>query len=349
VRWSRNSYRCYLTAAFKGWLWRVPAITKITVLQILLTPVTMGMTIAYLVFSRVELTEIGIIAPVLWLVLTRGIRGISHLRRHPQEILLLPVVVLVVIFIALPIKAFALVTMNKQGWLTRSANSLGGDGQTSTTLEAAASPAEPALGVPAGRAARSSTPRHVSRSPHDPRALPGPQPRRSNRHGSPAARSAAGARRGDGGFSCRHRGENRRDRRGGHRRGRRVRRGPGQRVRGGPYRGTPADRRRLDGGLHPLGLRHRRRTPGAAHGRDLHHRPARPGGALHPAGARRSGARCRAAGVRRLLPDLLAPGHRSRRDPAHPRRQRTVRPPRQHRRELRLDRLDRRRPGRRRR
>lgn len=151
VRWSRNSYRCYLTAAFKGWLWRVPAITKITVLQILLTPVTMGMTIAYLVFSRVELTEIGIIAPVLWLVLTRGVRGISHLRQHPQEILLLPVVVLVVIFIALPIKAFALVTMNKQGWLTRSANSLGGDGQTSTTLEAAASPAEPALGVPAGR------------------------------------------------------------------------------------------------------------------------------------------------------------------------------------------------------
>ena len=141
VRWSRNSYRCYLTAAFKGWLWRVPVITKITVLQILLTPVTMGMTIAYLLFSRVELTQIGIIAPLLWLILTRGIRGISHLRRHPQEIVILPVVVLVVIFIALPIKVFALVTMNKQGWLTRSANALGGDGQTSGTLTAAAAPA----------------------------------------------------------------------------------------------------------------------------------------------------------------------------------------------------------------
>ena len=151
VRWSRNSYRCYLTAAFKGWLWRVPVITKITVLQILLTPLTMGMTIVYLLFSRVELTEIGIVAPLLWLILTRGVRGVSHLRKHPQEILLLPVVVLVVIFIALPIKAFALVTMNKQGWLTRSADALGGDGQTSATLEGAATPAEPALLVSASQ------------------------------------------------------------------------------------------------------------------------------------------------------------------------------------------------------
>ena len=46
VRWSRNSYRCYLTAIWKGWLWRVPFVTKITVLQILLTPVTMGVTSA---------------------------------------------------------------------------------------------------------------------------------------------------------------------------------------------------------------------------------------------------------------------------------------------------------------
>src|SRR5699024_935993 len=63
VRWSRNSYRCYLTAAFKGWLWRVPVITKITVLQILITPLTMGMTIAYLLLSRVDLTQVGILAP----------------------------------------------------------------------------------------------------------------------------------------------------------------------------------------------------------------------------------------------------------------------------------------------
>ncbi|GAB2460353.1 cellulose synthase/poly-beta-1,6-N-acetylglucosamine synthase-like glycosyltransferase [Conyzicola lurida] len=136
VRWSRNSYRCYLTAIAKGWLWKTPFVTKVTVLQILLTPLTMGLTIAYIVMSRLDFTVIGITATAVWLLLTRGIRGFSHLKRHPQEIFLLPVVALVVILIALPIKLYAFVTMNKQGWLTRHADTVGGDGQTARTLVA---------------------------------------------------------------------------------------------------------------------------------------------------------------------------------------------------------------------
>ena len=138
VRWSRNSYRCYLTAIAKGWLWRVPFVTKVTVLQILLTPVTMGMTLAYLIFARLELTPIGITATVAWLLLGRGIRGFSHLRRHPRDLLILPLMALTVIFIALPVKLFAFVTMNKQGWLTRHADQVGGDGQAASSLVAAA-------------------------------------------------------------------------------------------------------------------------------------------------------------------------------------------------------------------
>jgi N-acetylglucosaminyltransferase len=134
VRWSRNSYRCYLTAMAKGWLWRVPFITKVTVLQILLTPVTMGMTLFYLIFVRLDLTAVGIGATAAWLLLGRAIRGWSHLRRNPRDILILPVVALTVIFIALPIKFFAFITMNKQGWLTRHADQIGGEGQASRTL-----------------------------------------------------------------------------------------------------------------------------------------------------------------------------------------------------------------------
>ncbi|MER6958959.1 MULTISPECIES: glycosyltransferase family 2 protein [unclassified Streptomyces] len=134
VRWSRNSYRCYLTALYKGWLWRVPLVTKITVLQILLTPVTMGMALGYLLFSRLELTGRGVVLVLIWLLVGRGIRGYSHLRRHPQEVLLLPVLALVVIMISLPIKLFAFVTMNKQGWLTRTSDSVGGEGQNSASL-----------------------------------------------------------------------------------------------------------------------------------------------------------------------------------------------------------------------
>ena len=135
VRWSRNSYRCYLTAIGKGWLWRVPFVTKITVLQILITPLTMGLSMFYLLFNRLDFTTLGIVAAGAWLLLGRGIRGSSNLRRNPGDILLLPLVALVVVFVALPIKTYAFVTMNKQGWLTRHADQVGGDGQNAATLD----------------------------------------------------------------------------------------------------------------------------------------------------------------------------------------------------------------------
>ncbi len=135
VRWSRNSYRCYLTAIGTGWLWRVPFITKVTVLQILLTPVTMGLTMFYLIFNRLDFTVLGVSAALCWLLLGRGIRGISHLRRHPRDILILPVLAFAVILVALPIKLYAFATMNKQGWLTRHADQIGGDGQDAVSLE----------------------------------------------------------------------------------------------------------------------------------------------------------------------------------------------------------------------
>ncbi|MCB2413290.1 glycosyltransferase [Demequina sp. TTPB684] len=134
VRWSRNSYRCYLTAIAKGWLWKVPFVTKVTVLQILLTPVTMGLTLAYVVLSRFEPTWNGLAVVAAWLLVGRGVRGFSHLRRHPADVFLLPLYALVVIFVALPIKLYAFATMNKQGWLTRTADQIGGEGQTSRSI-----------------------------------------------------------------------------------------------------------------------------------------------------------------------------------------------------------------------
>ena len=71
-----------------------------------------------------------------WLMAGRFVRSISHLWRHPADILLLPLVTLVVILISLPIKLYAFVTMNKQGWLTRNQDQIGGEGQTSASLGA---------------------------------------------------------------------------------------------------------------------------------------------------------------------------------------------------------------------
>lgn len=134
IRWSRNSYRCYTTAMWKGWLWHQPFITQLTVIQNVLTPVTMGVSLLYLWFAvgRASATLAALL--VAWVFVGRAIRGLSHLREHPRDLLIVPIVVPVVILIALPIKLYAFITMNRQGWLTRDANSVGGEGQASGSL-----------------------------------------------------------------------------------------------------------------------------------------------------------------------------------------------------------------------
>jgi hyaluronan synthase len=136
IRWSRNSYRCYLTAAWQGWLWRVPFISQLTVMQILLTPVTMFAAVYYLVMAAVApQTSRALELALVWLLLGRAIRSASHLRRRPRDIWLLPLVTVVIMVVALPIKLYALFTMNKQGWLTRHSEQIGGEAQTESSLE----------------------------------------------------------------------------------------------------------------------------------------------------------------------------------------------------------------------
>lgn len=140
VRWSRNSYRCYITAIRNGWIFRVPFVSQLTVMQILFTPVSMLIYLAYVfhaLTAPAPLLAFGL--ALLWMLAGRAIRGLSHLWRRPEDIVILPLVVAVVALVALPIKTYALFTMNKQGWLTRSADTIGGEGQTEASLHAAPS------------------------------------------------------------------------------------------------------------------------------------------------------------------------------------------------------------------
>jgi N-acetylglucosaminyltransferase len=134
MRWSRNSYRCYVTAAWKGWLWRQPLITQITVLQILLTPITMCTAIVFTGLAFVSKPGWVAVAYLGWVVLGRGIRGFSHLREQPGDLAILPLIVVMTAVVSLPIKLAALFTMNRQGWLTRHHDQVGGDGQDSASL-----------------------------------------------------------------------------------------------------------------------------------------------------------------------------------------------------------------------
>ncbi|MGK5111919.1 glycosyltransferase [Geodermatophilus sp. CPCC 205506] len=142
VRWSRNSYRCYLTAAWNGWLWRVPLVSQVTVLQILLTPVTMFAAVYYVVAAGASGRGWQALSLALaWVVLGRAIRSTSHLRRRPSDVLILPLVAVVIALVALPIKTYALFTMNKQGWLTRRSDLTGGEAQDEASLSPATAPA----------------------------------------------------------------------------------------------------------------------------------------------------------------------------------------------------------------
>jgi hyaluronan synthase len=119
IRWSRNSYRCYLTALSQGWLWRQPFITQVTVLQILLTPISMGATVWYGTRWISQGGWVAVAIVLAWAVTGRALRAMSHLMENPREIVLAPLVAVTIAVIALPIKFWAALTMNKQGWLTR--------------------------------------------------------------------------------------------------------------------------------------------------------------------------------------------------------------------------------------
>jgi Glycosyltransferase like family 2 len=121
VRWSRNSYRAYLTAVAQGWLWRQPLITQVTALQVLVTPLSMGAAVFYTVNWAVGGGWVAAATALVWVVAGRALRGFSHLRENPRDVAIAPVMAVVVAVIALPIKVWAGISMNRQGWLTRTA------------------------------------------------------------------------------------------------------------------------------------------------------------------------------------------------------------------------------------
>jgi N-acetylglucosaminyltransferase len=134
IRWSRNSYRCYLTAIRTGWLWQQPVVTQVTVLQILATPLSMTGALLFLTINVVAAHWPFVVLGVGWLLGGRAIRGISHLREHPRDVIYLPIIVAATIMVALPIKAYAFATMTRDSWLTRSSDRSGGEAQSEASL-----------------------------------------------------------------------------------------------------------------------------------------------------------------------------------------------------------------------
>ncbi len=135
VRWSRNSYRCYLRALGRGWLWRQPVITSVSVIQNLLGPFTLALATMFLIVELARHRWGLALLAWSWLLLGRAIKGVGHLFSEPSTLLYIPLITAVFIVVMIPVKFYALVTMNVQGWITRREDAGVAEGQSSSTLE----------------------------------------------------------------------------------------------------------------------------------------------------------------------------------------------------------------------
>lgn len=153
LRWSRNSYRCYLRAVFRGWLFHQPAITIVSVLQGLVAPLslTIGFVFVGLAIARGDLLAIGVWTA--WIFTGRGIRAIDHLREQPRNIVLLPLMTVIILFAMTALKYYTFFTMNRQAWITRRQDRGVAEGQSIGSLNEGLNAALIHIGDPAPAAA----------------------------------------------------------------------------------------------------------------------------------------------------------------------------------------------------
>lgn len=115
LRWTRNSHNSDLVSLFDGWAWRHPYLAFymidrfISTFTLFLGPIFLGISIYYHQFT------ITLAIFTLWMV-GRGIKILPHLRRHPEDVTLIPIFVAVNFLMAL-IKLYALITIREQKWI----------------------------------------------------------------------------------------------------------------------------------------------------------------------------------------------------------------------------------------
>lgn len=117
LRWTRNSWRSDLRALASHWPYRYPIFVG-HLLDRLMQPFTLLLSPIYFVTSLVLGHWLVAAIIVAWWLVSRTVRLLGRLRRQPRDVLLLPHYIVVTFIIAL-LKLYALVTLNRQGWITR--------------------------------------------------------------------------------------------------------------------------------------------------------------------------------------------------------------------------------------
>jgi cellulose synthase/poly-beta-1,6-N-acetylglucosamine synthase-like glycosyltransferase len=117
IRWSRNTFRSDLRALWQGWVWKHPYLATILIDKTI-APFTL-LVGPFVFFTALFLGNWKLVlALIIWLHISRGIKVLPHLRRVPRDTILLPLYILVTYYMTW-VKGQALWTINEHKWLTR--------------------------------------------------------------------------------------------------------------------------------------------------------------------------------------------------------------------------------------
>lgn len=117
TRWARNTWRADLRAMWDGWVWQHRFLSYILVDRII-SNFTLLVSPAYFVISLIIGLWIPAAVLFLWWLLSRSLRLMPNLAVHRDNLRLVPVYIGTNFAMAV-VRTYALLTLNRQDWLTR--------------------------------------------------------------------------------------------------------------------------------------------------------------------------------------------------------------------------------------
>jgi cellulose synthase/poly-beta-1,6-N-acetylglucosamine synthase-like glycosyltransferase len=127
IRWARNTWRSDLRAMGRGWIWQRKFLAFTTVDKSIST-FTLLVAPCFFVWALAwEHWRVAVILGAWWL-LSRAVKLLPYFGRRPQNLVLLPMFIVISIYMAL-LKIYALLTIGQHKWLTRDVAVVGGQVQ----------------------------------------------------------------------------------------------------------------------------------------------------------------------------------------------------------------------------
>jgi len=119
VRWARNSNRCYYRGLFEGWVFKRHPLLPLTIIHTQFSSFTILAPLFATIYAITTGEIMVFISIFLWINVARYIRGYNHLKEYPRDVMIVPIITFFLMVLFPIIKAYSLITMNKQVWLGR--------------------------------------------------------------------------------------------------------------------------------------------------------------------------------------------------------------------------------------